>query len=592
MYMRVRQKTKGQYTKGQPKRKRTQKQRRKQTGGDPVYQGLIAAIKRSDLTYVQQHASTIPDIDFPDMDQATPMNVAIEEYHKRRGRLGVFNLSGNDTGSIIKLLLEQGASGQGKNFNGIDLEAVSLPGAMLNGANFYGAQLENAHLTGAKMRMTNLTEARLIAADLDGAVLEYATSSGANYSGASLVSTKLNESYLKGTKFYGADLTGAFLRGVNLEGAQLRGATMTGIDLEGAHASGANLEGVKLDDANLRGTDLTGANLTRADLDGADLRGADLRGADLTNVDLNLTSLVGAYMDDYTILRGTSFASEDEGVIFRTRDSVPGQSGVGPSGQPSSPSNSPRDDMPTRSSDSGIPVTPSYDASKAELMEREPIGALPKSNTNPFTDGRLTGFDVIQQEDVNYCDYIEADEYNLLLMFGNQVTFIDADTLLRFIYPETANPHNIVYRCAEINEAFMPYPENIIGGPMLNMNAVGLSGPMVPLEYLDEVVDGKHQIFMIEPTDGVKEMPIASLNTRMGGSVVSDNHCQALVNKQVCTVSYVDKAALTAACAGSRGGGKKMGKKIRDRKTRKRVKVVKRRRHKQKNTIRASKRTP
>ena len=97
---------------------------------------------------------------------------------------------------------------------------------------------------------------------------------------------------------------------------------------------------------------------------------------------------------------------------------------------------------------------------------------------------------------------------------------------------------------------------------------------------------------MIEPTDGVKEMPIASLNTRMGGSVVSDNHCQALVNKQVCTVSYVDKAVLMAACAGSRGGGKKMGKKSRGRKTRKRVKVVKRRRHKQKNTIRASKRTP
>ena len=413
-----------------------------------MYRELVAAIKRSDLTYVQQHAPTIPDIDFPDMDQETPMDVAIVEYHKRRGGFGVFNLSGNNTGSIIKLLLEQGASGQGKNFTGIDLEAVSLPGAMLNGANFYEAQLENAHLTGAKMRMTNLTGARLIAADLDGAMIEYANSGGANYSGASLVSAKLTQSYLKGAKFYGADLTGAFLRGTNLEGAQLPGATMTGIDLEGADVSEANLEGVKLDDAKLSGADLTGANLTRADLNGADLRGAKLYGANLTNVDLRRTSLMGAYMDDYTILRGTSFASEDEGVIFSTRDSVPGRH-TSPHG---SPPNSPGDDTqsspPTSSSESGIQVTPTYDAAKMELLEREPIGALHKSNTNPFTGGRLTGFDVIHQEDVNYCDYIEADERNLLLMFGNQVTFINAETLMRFIYQETANPHNIVYRCA------------------------------------------------------------------------------------------------------------------------------------------------
>ena len=121
----------------------------------------------------------------------------------------------------------------------------------------------------------------------------------------------------------------------------------------------------------------------------------------------------------------------------------------------------------------------------------------------------------------------------------------------------------------------MPRNSNIISGPSLNMTAIGLNGSIVPLEYLDEVVKGDHQIFMIEPTDNVKEMPIASLGTRLGESVVSANHCQANVNKQMCTISYIENNTLLEACksAGPQTGGKK-------KKTiRKKKKTVRRRRN-------------
>ena len=95
----------------------------------------------------------------------------------------------------------------------------------------------------------------------------------------------------------------------------------------------------------------------------------------------------------------------------------------------------------------------------------------------------------------------------------------------------------------------MARPANIVGGPMLNMTALGFSGPVVPLEYMDAIVASNHQIFVIKPdASTVNEMPIASLGTRMGGDVVSANHCQAMVNKQVCKAYYVENKVLLDAC--------------------------------------------
>jgi len=170
----------------------------------------------------------------------------------------------------------------------------------------------------------------------------------------------------------------------------------------------------------------------------------------------------------------------------------------------------------------------------------------------------LSSYDYILLEDVNYCEYIK-NKNNLLIFFGKQVAIIDRETLKPFIETTTANPDNIVYRCKEVQEAFLPRDSNILSGPTLNMTAIGLNGAIVPLEYLDQVVKGGHQIFMIEPTDNVKKMPIASLGTRLGGSVVSANHCQANVNKQMCTISYIENRTLLEACKppAPKTGGKK-----------------------------------
>ena len=177
------------------------------------------------------------------------------------------------------------------------------------------------------------------------------------------------------------------------------------------------------------------------------------------------------------------------------------------------------------------------------LLVRDKV-SLEKSVNNPFTDLELTRYDPILMESVQFCDYVKDDKDNLLFIFNKQVGFIEKSRIKDFISQDTLDKNKIIYQCKKIDQAFQPRDENIVGGPALNMDIIGLFGVMVPLSYLDEVVNGKHQIFVIQPTNDNTKMPVASLNTRLGGDVTSANHCQVEIPNKVGTMSYVEKGIL------------------------------------------------
>jgi len=449
-----------------------------------------------------------------------------------------------------------------KNFSGMNLEGVNFSGAKLSGANFSGANLTGANLKFTIMyrsllKGANLTDVNLSRADLAGTDLANANLSGANLTGARLDGINLAGATLSGVDLEGANLEGSNLEGVdlsdldleslnmqrvNLQDAELNKVNLTGANLTGANLKfsniqhslliGSNFTGANLEGAILTGADLAGADLSWANFSGANLTGANLTGANLTDGYLGNANLTGADMTAvitndntiFTLANFTDITVEDDSVLRSMLD------------------------PPTSTSTSTL---------REQLLQRKSV-KLTEYAENPFKNGILSSYNVILLEDVNYCEYIK-NKNNLLIFFGKQVAVIERDTLTPFIESFTVNPDNIVYRCKEVDGAFLPRDSNIISGPALNMTAIGLNGPIVPLEYLDEVVKGGHQIFMIEPTDNVKEMPIASLGTRLGGSVVSANHCQANVNKQMCTISYIENSTLLEACktSGAKTGGKK-----------------------------------
>ena len=188
------------------------------------------------------------------------------------------------------------------------------------------------------------------------------------------------------------------------------------------------------------------------------------------------------------------------------------------------------------------------------LLVRDKV-SLKKTETNPFTELELERFDPILQENVQLCDYVKDDKENLLFIFNRQVAMIEKSRIKMLIAEDTLDTNKIIYQCKKTDQAFRPRDENIIGGPALNMDIITLFGVMVPLSYLDEVVNGKHQIYVIEPTNANQTMPIASLNTRLGGNVIGANHCQAEVAIQVSNLTYVDNDVLIGMC--KKGGNKR-----------------------------------
>jgi ankyrin repeat protein len=165
-----------------------------------------------------------------------------------------------------------------------------------------------------------------------------------------------------------------------------------------------------------------------------------------------------------------------------------------------------------------------------ESMYLKPYGedsiTLQNNNQpNPYNSSSML-YHVIEGE-VNYDDYIK-DSNNLIFIYNNTPFLISRLHIKSLIHYQTHDPTNIVYKCNYTKpEAHIPKDEDInTNEPALNMGFIGISGVIVPLQYLDAVITSTNQIFDIDIEEN--KIPIVSLNVRLRNrnALVSANHCQ------------------------------------------------------------------
>ena len=374
--------------------------------------------------------------------------------------------------------------------------------------------------------------------------------------------------------------------GANGENIELPNFNFENINLENANLKNAYLYGSNMSNANLLGAELQNANLSKVDLTNATLELTNLTNTNFNGANLKNTKFVDAVIDG-TIFTNTILGEyedesdeDDEEYEYEDGEHVDENDSfldTPPDDDISEIEYNPDDDITFDELD----IEPiNHDERLQALLHREKV-TLQKYDKNPFTDIELEHDDLITMEEVKYCDYIK-DKDNLFFIFDKQVAFVKRSRIRNLTdhNDELFDKHKIVYKCRELDEAFLPRDENIISGPALNMDIIGLFGVMIPLEYLDEIVNSTKQIFIIEPVDNIRITPIASLHTRMGGNVDSANHCQAKVNIQMGKLSYIENNVLLEECA-KKGGKKrktnrkKQTKAKRTRKTKKNRKTTK-----------------
>lgn len=156
----------------------------------------------------------------------------------------------------------------------------------------------------------------------------------------------------------------------------------------------------------------------------------------------------------------------------------------------------------------------------------EDIITLQNNNQqNPYNSSSM--LDHVIEGEVNYDDYIK-DSNNLIFIYNNTPFLISRLHIKSLIHYQTHDPTNIVYKCNYTNpKAHIPKDEDInTNEPALNMGFIGISGVIVPLQYLDAVITSTNQIFDIDIEED--KIPIVSLNVRLRNrnALVSANHCQ------------------------------------------------------------------
>ncbi len=187
---------------------------------------------------------------------------------------------------------------------------------------------------------------------------------------------------------------------------------------------------------------------------------------------------------------------------------------------------------------------------KNELLRRESI------NIHEYkyqTFNNLTKYDAVTMEELNYCDYIKEPN-NIIFLYNEQTGFTNKDKLAELINTE---PHvdKIVYQCKNLDNAYTPRITNIYENPLLNMDIFGIFGIMVPLQELDYVLNNNYQVYILQSNHYSKPIPIASLNSILGGNVVSANFCQANVNIKQGYINYIENEKFINIC--NKKGGKK-----------------------------------
>lgn len=224
----------------------------------------------------------------------------------------------------VEELLEQYAADL-RDFSGLNLSDVNLPGVNLSRsifvkANFNGAKLtssdfsdsvcEQAKFHRAKLSLAAFSHANLQQADLSYAELTCTDFSAGDLRSANLSYADLRDAKLRCSNLNGANLSRADLRHAKLISATLQNANLTNSDLSSTDLSGANLQQAELRQALLNRANLQGANLRGANLRWADLSGADLRWADLTDAKLSGATLTGADLS-HAILLNTTLVHAD-----------------------------------------------------------------------------------------------------------------------------------------------------------------------------------------------------------------------------------------------------------------------------------------
>lgn len=183
-----------------------------------------------------------------------------------------------------------------------------------------------------------------------------------------------------------------------------------------------------------------------------------------------------------------------------------------------------------------------------KLLQRSHIRIKPyKKAKNNLFEKNPSIYDVITMEDTKLCEYIN-DPNNLILIYNKDTYLLNKQNLQDPITTNSLDFNKIIYQCKKIDEATTPRESNLKGEPQLSMDLFGIHGVMVPLSLVDSIINNDHQIYIIDKCNSNAPVPIASLKTILGGSIISANHCQALVPIKSCSVSYIDKKWLTKKC--------------------------------------------
>lgn len=531
--------------KGSSKNKKRTRSKKSHKGGSS-HTDFMKAINNADLEYVQSNIKQMEDLSFEDASGKTPLDNAVEKYNNIPypiSNADDFMRFDNYT-KIIVLLLENGANGENItlhnfNFEKAKFKGVNLQGSDLRGSNFIETNLENADLSKATLR-------------------------AANFSGADLEDANLSKTDVTNTVFDSANLDGTNLKGSNIEDAVLTNtiyeSAMSADEGDGEDELEEMIP-ISYDSPNVlrTSTDHVYSNSNSNNnhvFSGTTYLPESYSPTGVDQTQESLGSREPSFSDE---LNDISFISEDGYDVNNISDfeSPNNITSIFNNGDWLDQMD---EETETQEQQRREQRERRREVMKNDYLQREKI-TINKSDINPFPTVGMTGHDVIMMEDVKYCDYIKEDPNNLLFIFDKQVAMINRSQIEGFIANETLDESKIVYQCKQTDMAFIARQENIISGPTLNMDIIGLFGVMIPLNYLDEVVNQPHQIFIVETNNNRSKNPIASLNTRLatedesGQAVVSANHCQVEVSIKLGQLGYIENNVLEQECAKS--GGKK-----------------------------------
>jgi len=391
----------------------------------------------------------------------------------------------------------------------------------------------------------------------------------------------ISKTQLNTVKFHDCSFNNILIQNCSLQNVEFKNCTVYNDEFN----PGFKVYNSEIDFCDLRKIDLKYCEFIKSEIVNSDFRGANLSNAIFENVDLT-----GIIFDETTILTNTTFrniiglnaddsdistASFDDSILipmFDNSDSIDddlsevstvatdildnpnnlsmdGESNWNDFFEPQTPDENPPDNDDDEFDGTGMVTPPPLELEDLltdnDLLIREPVDI--KQYTYQKFDN-LEHFDLIEQENVNYCNYIREDPNNLIFLYDEQTCFITKDLLHKYISTDIDN-NKIVFICKERQDAYVPRRQNIYEVPQLNMDIFGLFGIMVPLQELDSILNNDYQIYVIQTNYYSQPVPIASLNTRLGGNVVSANFCQALVAIKSGYISYVKNEVLFNKCS-------------------------------------------